>query len=311
VEGDDKSGTLSPPDLSDGAESCSVSTTARGEEGYPVALEALEEPPARIWMRGVLPAGPQVAIVGSRQASKQACTFVRRLASEVALSGVTVVSGGARGIDTAAHLGALEAGGKTVVILGSGMNHPYPPQNIDLYRDIASGAGAVLSEFSPDTPPTQWTFPRRNRIIAALSQAVIVADSGRESGALITAREARVLGRPLGAVPGLPGSQLSQGPHELIRRGAVLIERIEDVMDLLQKNHPAGQLHLPGIEAVKLPEGSDEALVFGVLTPSPLHIDDIAMEAGLTPAQVSAALLQLELAGLVEEQGGKLFVRRS
>jgi len=287
-----------------------ASCIKRSDPGFPLALEALEEPPAELHVAGQLPSGPTAAFVGSRDADEDAVRFIMRTASDLALRGFTIVSGGARGVDTAAHRGALEAGGTTVVVLGAGMNFPYPAENEPLYHRIINEGGAVISEFEHETPPARWTFPRRNRIIAALSQAVIVGPASSRSGALITAREAGRIGRPVGAVPMHPDDPLSAGPNGLIRTGAAVIESIEDVFKLTGQRVKGGQLRLPGIAVKEPPEGSDESRVFSLIGSKPVHIDDVMQNADLSPSAVSAALVQLELAGLVEQHQGKRFCRK-
>jgi len=302
--------------------SCGPSLTAgatvlaRGAAGFPSRLDALSDPPDQLYVIGRIPEAPMVAIVGSRDADPQARRLAAILAAELTANGYAVVSGGARGIDTAAHRGALDAGGATVAVLGSGLAHVYPAANRPLFEAIAS-SGAVLTEFDEDTPPTRWTFPRRNRIVAALACAVVVAQAGERSGALITARIARELGVPVGAVPGAAGDLRSRGCNRLIRAGAALIEGLPDVLALIGAGEGPSQLGLPGVEtrsnesAPGVPDGLSESelAVLEALGGAPSHVDDIAAGAGLKAAEVMAAILNLELAGLVEDRGGKSFVR--
>jgi DNA processing protein len=293
-----------------------ASTVERGDAGYPARLELLSDPPPRIHVLGRLPAAPMVAIVGSRDADAQACRLASSVARELVSHGLVVVSGGARGIDTAAHRGALDAGGETVAVLGSGFAHMYPEGNRSLFEAIAE-SGAVLTEFDPSTPPTRWTFPRRNRLVAAMASAVVVAQAGERSGALITGRIARELGVPLGAVPGAPGDLRSRGCNRLIRSGATLIEDAADVLSLVGAGDGPCQLGLPGVEtrgkhsSPSAVEGLSETerTLLEKLGGSPSHIDDIAAGAGLTASEALAAMLNLELAGLVEDRGGKSFIR--
>lgn len=258
----------------------------------------------------------RVAIVGSRKADPSAVRFTRSLAAQLAAEGIDIVSGGALGIDTAAHLGALDGKGRTLAVLGSGLSNPYPEKNFELFEKIRHN-GALVTEYSNDQPPTKWTFPKRNRIIAGLSDAVLVIQAAARSGALITARIARSSGIPVGAAPGLPGDPANAGNHKLIRGGAALIDGINDVLDLLRiEQKKSGQLCLPmlndegGIRRPK-PTVDDPAAVkiLEILCTRPLHIDDISLATGLLPSETSAAILALELQGLIEDRGGKNFVR--
>lgn len=291
-------------------------TVERGGPGYPERLELLADPPPLLHVLGRIPRASMVAIVGAREADAQARRLAAGLASELATRGLVVVSGGARGVDTAAHQGALDAGGGTVAVIGSGFTHMYPEGNRQLFEAIA-GAGAVVTEFEPDTPPTRWTFPRRNRIVAALASAVVVAQAGERSGALITARIARELGVPVGAVPGAAGDLRSRGCNQLLRTGAAMIEDAADVLALLDCDAAPSQPDLPGV-ATRGKHSSpgtldglseQERAVLDNLGGAPVHIDDIASGAGLTASEALAAMLNLELAGLVEDRGGKSFIR--
>ena len=193
------------------------------QHGYPRRLRDLTDPPEALHVLGAIPDGPSVALVGSREADRQGTAFASELAADLAGHGVTVVSGGARGIDQAAHWGAIEGGGATVVVLGCGLAVDYPKGSAEL-REAAAASGAVVTELEADVPPRPGNFPRRNRIVAALSDAIVVVQAAARSGALSTARLGRELGRPLLAVPGLPGAPLSAGTHGLLREGAILAE---------------------------------------------------------------------------------------
>jgi DNA processing protein len=293
-----------------------VQELSRGEPGYPERLELLSDPPERLFLRGRIPDGPMVAIVGSRDADAQARRLAAGLAADLVARGVTILSGGALGIDTAAHQGALDGSGPTVAVIGSGFDHVYPEKNRQLFERIAID-GAVLTELEPRTPPSRWTFPRRNRIVAALAGAVVVAQAGERSGALITARLARELDVPLGAVPGAAGDPKSRGCNQLIRTGAAMVEELADVLGLLDAKAIGGQLNLPGVgsRGKGTPRGaldglSDEELaVLDSVGGTPVHIDEIVTGAGLTAPEVMSAILNLELAGLIEDRGGRSFIR--
>jgi DNA processing protein len=205
-----------------------------GLPGYPEALGAIHDPPTTLAIRGELrPEDARaVAVVGSRRASPTGLEVARTLGHELAAAGVTVVSGLARGVDQAAHQGALDAGGRTIAVLGSGVLNPYPPQNRVLAERIAR-SGALLSELEPDAHPSRHSFPQRNRIVVGLSVGVVVVEAGPRSGALITADLALQSGRELLAVPGSVLEPLARGPNRLIREGAHVVEHAGDVLDVL------------------------------------------------------------------------------
>lgn len=247
-----------------------VALLCLGDENYPKALLNTYDPPPVLYVKGAFqPADAlAVAIVGSRQATLYGRKQAERLASGLALAGFTVVSGLARGIDTAAHRGTLaQSGGRTVAVLGNGLETCYPPENAELLEQIAAGGGAVLSEVPFDAPPSSANFPRRNRIIAGLSLGVIVVEGKETSGALITARHAVDMDREVFAVPGPVDSPAARGPHRLIKKGAKLVEDIEDVLEelrsvaepLVQFRPPDERLRLPKPKAEDAPlfQGQD------------------------------------------------------
>ncbi len=292
----------------------SMITIERGRDEYPSALERLSDPPARLLVIGTLKEGPSVALVGSRNADAGAIRFTFALAETLARQGVGVISGGALGIDTAAHRGALASGGHTVAVLGSGFDYMYPPENESLFEQIGA-LGALVTEFDPPQPPTRWTFPKRNRIVAAMADAVVVTQAKERSGALITAIIARELGVPVGAVPGVPGDPRGRGGNGLLKGGAVLVEDAEDVLRLIARPRIVRQPNLPGIAAKRLQVAppsnlsKTETEVLNYLSTSPLHIDDITAGLRLSAAETGSVILALELQGLVEDRGGKHFVR--
>jgi DNA processing protein len=208
-----------------------------------------------------------------------------------------------------AHRAALEAGGHTIAVFGTGIDVAYPAEHGDLFEEIVAAGGALVSELPDGAPPTQWTFPKRNRIVAALSEAVVVVRAGLRSGALITAALARKLGVTVLAVPGDVRERLSAGPNALLREGARVAEGPEDVLDALGIGAAAGpgQLELPGASA---PVG-DAGRLFAALRREARHADELAREAGLEPGPAAAALLTLELEGLCEQRPGRYFLRRS
>lgn len=276
---------------------------------YPAALGRLSDPPQRLRVRGDLGDRRRVAVVGTRLSDDYGDELAREIASGLARGGLTVVSGGAAGIDGVAHRAALDAGGHTIAVFGTGIDVAYPREHRDLFEEIVAGGGALVSELPDGAPPAAWTFPRRNRIVAALSEAVVVVRAGIRSGALITAALARRMGIPVFAVPGDVRARLSAGPNALLREGARVAEGPEDVLGALGIGVAPGeaQLALPG---AKTPSG-DAGRLFEVMTGVPRHADELAREAGLGPGPAMAALLSLELEGLCEQRPGRYFLRRT
>ncbi len=283
-----------------------IATLLPGEPGFPPALGRALPPPARLRLRGALGAPRRrVAVVGARSTDEYGRDLARRLARGLARAGVSVISGGALGVDAAAHEGALEAGGHTVAVLGCGVDVAYPASHRDLFARILAGGGALLSEQPDGHQAAPWDFPRRNRLVAALSDAVVVVRAGRRSGALITAAQARELGVPVLAVPGDADQPLSAGPIDLLRTGARVAAGAADVLRALGLE-PGQQAALP------LPDLPPErARVLAALGAAARHADELAREAGLPTGAALAALLGLELAGLAEQQPGLRFRRRA
>lgn len=272
-------------------------------EQYPKPLLEIPDPPPFVYLKGELRGGePAVAIVGSRRATQYGLCTATRLAHDLARCGVTVVSGMARGIDTAAHWGAVKAGGRSVAVLGCGIDVTYPPENEALYRAV-EGAGALLSEFPLGTEPLAENFPRRNRIISALSRGVVVVEAGEKSGSLITARYALEQGREVFAVPGNVNASGSRGCNALIKEGAKLVERVEDILEELSLPAPPGETPAPPTFALT----PQEAEIYVLLSRGPLQIDDLIVQSALTASEVSATLLRLELKGAIVQLPGKHF----
>ena len=269
---------------------------------YPAALMTIADPPPVIWIRGVIDAlsSHAVAIVGSRAGSPYALAVAERLAEDLASRGVIVVSGLARGVDSAAHRGALKSG-TTVAVLGSGVDVLYPPEHAPLAREIEK-QGAVISELVPGTPPQQWFFPLRNRIISGLSRAVVVIEAGQKSGSLITARCALEQGRDVLAVPGNVLSGRNRGAHALLRDGATIVESADDILEELDLGTAARRRTCGGAPPADP--------VLACLTPGePSDLDEIAERSGLSPSKLLPRLFELELQGSVARIGGGRFVR--
>ena len=287
-----------------------------GTPEYPALLSNIPDPPALLYVKGHLTADDQraVAVVGSRHPSAYGLTVCKKLCVELAWQGWTVVSGMARGIDSAAHVGALEGGGRTLAVLGTGLDVVYPTENRKLYERIA-GSGAVISELPLGTPPDPGNFPVRNRLISGLALGVVVVEATAKSGSLITAGMALEQGRQVFAVPGPLDREGVAGPHRLIKEGAKLVERAADITEELTpmvSPRISGGSARPerdqGAPAVPLAER--ERKIWDLLGVEPLHIDPIARQVGLSVAQTADVLLRLELMGLVKQLPGTLFVRK-
>jgi len=276
-----------------------------GDGAFPELLARISRPPAELRVRGKLGTPvARVAVVGARDSDEYGRDMARRLARGLVRAGVSVVSGGARGIDAEAHEGALEAGGHTVAVLASGVDRPTPLGNLDLFERILAAGGALLSEYPDGTDARGYQFVERNRIVSGLCDAVVVVRAGRGSGALITAGLARDQRRPLLAVPGDADHPLSEGPLRLLREGALLAAEPGDVLACLGLA-PGQQVELP------LGQVSPEAQgLLGALTASPRHLSELARAAGRTTGEALAGLLVLELDGLCEQRPGQRFVRR-
>lgn len=272
-----------------------VTFTARE---YPKSLFEIPDPPPFLYLQGELhPAQFRVAIVGSRKATSYGLLTTGRLAEALASHNVTVVSGMARGVDTAAHKGSLQAGGGTIGVLGCGINVVYPPENRKLFEEMAQ-KGCLVSEFPLGTLPLAENFPRRNRIISGLSHGVLVVEATEKSGSLITARYALEHGRDVYAVPGNINFATSRGANLLIKQGAKLVDCVEDILEELPGYDTQSKTPTPsaGGGFALTPK---EAVVYELLAHSPLHIDDIIVQSALTASEVSSMLLHLELKGAV------------
>lgn len=274
---------------------------------YPAALRNIPSPPVLLYTRGrFLPEDARaVGIVGSRAATEYGKTVAYDLAHALAATGIVVVSGLARGIDSFAHRAALDAGGRTVAVLGNGPDIAYPPENRKLMQEIGQH-GVVVSEFPPLTSPNPKHFPRRNRIIAALSMGVIVVQARETSGALITAQHALEQGKEVMAVPGPINARTSKGPHGLIKQGAALVEDIDDVLAALGEPLPSRGPRGPDAPIPRL--DSDEEALLRELGTDPVHIDDLCARTGQPSGSLLARLLQLELKGAVKQLAGKQFL---
>jgi DNA processing protein len=273
------------------------------EPDFPALLRRLFDPPPVLYVRGVLDGEEgdrSVAVVGARAATPAGRTLARALSRDLAAAGATIVSGLARGIDTAAHQGALDGRGRTVAVLGSGIDRIYPPENAALARAI-EGRGALVSEFALGTPPLPGHFPRRNRVIAGWSRGVVVVEAARRSGSLNTARTAVDEGRDVMAVPGHPSQPACEGTNQLLRDGAVLVRDARDVAEELGFVLPAA--------ADTAGQPSADPVLGALRSDAPSSLDDLRARSGLETPELLARLSQLELRDEVRRLPGALFVR--
>ncbi|RMH05530.1 MAG: DNA-protecting protein DprA [Nitrospirae bacterium] len=292
---------------------CRVEVVSIVDPGYPARLAMIADPPLLLYYTGpFFPRTDQaVAIVGTRRASHAGCALTEELSYNLATLGLTIVSGLARGIDAAAHRGALKANGRTEAVLGCGLDRTYPPEHRQLRQQI-EGNGAVLSEWPVGEPPRPYHFPRRNRVISGLSLGVVVTEASRASGALITARFAVEQNREVFAVPGSIKDNRHQGAHWLIQQGAKLVEGPDDVLEELRP-----QLDLPQDDQVNTQRGAqtetmlsrEERDIYAMVSDDPISVDDILAQAPFFPAEVMSILLALELKGLIRQVPGAAYVR--
>jgi DNA processing protein len=300
-------------------EKVGVQVVTREEAEYPKHLREIYDPPLALYVRGSIGEGDPhaVAIVGSRRTTLYGQEMARKLAYQLARVGVTVVSGAARGIDTCAHRGTLQAKGRTVAVLGCGVDVAYPPENKDLLAQIAAKGGAVVSEFPLGTKPDRQTFPMRNRVISGWSLGVVVVEANARSGALITASFAAEQGRQVFAVPGRADSALSKGSNHLIKDGAKLTEDVEDILSEFEYLFPKTNKTERPAEAGNGGQGTTGSLkvseieqkVLAAIGDEEAVMDEIIRRSGLTAACVSAALLALEMKRIVKQLPGKVFAR--
>ena len=272
---------------------------------YPPLLREISDPPPVLYVCGRLhPTRRAISIVGSRNATSYGIATTKRISKHLAEKQFVITSGMARGIDTAAHIGALLGHGRTIAVLGSGLDRIYPAENRKLFEKIAEN-GAVVSEFPLGTEPEAHNFPARNRIISGISLGTLIVEATRKSGSLITARLAAEQNREVFAIPGSIHSFKSIGTHNLIKQGAKLVEHAQDILEELPLEiTDETQLEEPRAQQ---PMSADETLVFQSLEPYPIHIDTLVRKVGIEPGKLSSILLTLELKGLVEQAAGKRF----
>lgn len=308
----------------DGVELVTIEDTV-----YPSSLREIFTPPLVLYTKGATKdffskALAHVAIIGTRKATPFALAMAETIAEDLTRAGVVVVSGLARGCDSAAHRGALKATGETIAVLGCGIDTIYPKENKEIYRDIAD-RGVLVSEFPFGTPPMAQNFPIRNRIVSGLSSGVLVIEAPFKSGAMMTARMALDSGREVMAMPGQPRAKTTGGSNSLLKDGATLIESADDVLEALSVT-PGVNIELPFTAPVGAPSANrrkanrgvsvqrslddEEKKILDILDAGPLHIDNITQETGMTVSTALTSLLTLELDGVVEQLPGKVFFKR-
>jgi DNA processing protein len=278
-------------------------------EGYPERLREVGDAPPVLYVLGEITAADAwaVAVVGTRRSTAYGREVTARLSAGLAEAGISIISGLAKGIDTAAHNAALDAGGRTIAVLGSGLDVIYPAENRNLARRIVEGGrGAVVSDYPPGTQPDAMNFPPRNRIIAGLSLGVLVVEAGEKSGALITVTFALEQGREVFAVPGPITSRMSDGPNNLLKRGAKCVTSVDDILEELDIRMVSEH-----VEAVRaLPSDPTERMLLTLLQDSSRHIDELTNLSSLPSSTVSAVLTMMELKGMVRHLGGMQYSAR-
>jgi DNA processing protein len=282
-----------------------IRLVSRDDPSYPPLLAQTAHPPFLLYVRGTLTDNDRwaLAVVGTRQASTYGKDVTRKLVTGLVAAGVTIVSGLALGIDAVAHNAALAAGGRTLAVLGSGVDQIYPQSNYQLGSTIPQ-QGALVSEYAIGTLPTATNFPPRNRLISGLSLGVLVVEAAPKSGALITAQFAGEQGRDVFAVPGNIFSPRSEGTHRLLKDGAMLVTCVDDILDALNLQSAVVQQEMSAI----MPETPTEAALLALVEDEPQHIDELRRQSGLNMPEVSSTLALLELKGLVRQVAGMQYV---
>ena len=291
-----------PRELAEFCEKENVAIVAYYDKNYPKLLLNTGHAPLTLVVNGSLPAGEdKIAIVGSRKASAYGVSAAKQVAADLSRAGFAIVSGGAKGVDTAAHQGALAENGRTVAVFGCGIDICYPKENKKLYEAIVGEGGALVTEYLPGDPPAPWRFPARNRIISGLSKGVLVVEAGKKSGSLITADFAAEKGREVYCVPGSIYSPGSAGVHNLIKEGAKLADQPEDIIADL------GGLFAASLRPVvqpEFPEGNAKKIYDNLIAGKNYSLDEIIEMTGLSPAETAFSLLEMEISGRVEVNAG-------
>ena len=287
-------------------EKSGIKTLTIFDDEYPLNLREIHGAPLIIYYKGVLDASVLencFGVVGTRKPTGYGRVVTEKLTRELVEAGLTIVSGLARGVDTVAHIATIEAGGKTLAVLGGGLFKIFPSENIRLAEKIASGFGAILTEFPPDYPHLAGNFPARNRIIAGLSKGVLVTEAAEDSGSLITARLAIEQGREVFAVPGPITSSMSEGTSVLLKDGAKLVSSVSDILEEL------GVKKVPQVKIADLNLSKDESEILELIRDEGKHVDEIARSLNRHVAEVSGVLLKLEILGVVRNLGAGNYIR--
>lgn len=297
-------------DLTNQCEKKQIKILTINDESYPQLLKEIYDPPVVLFCKGILLSQDNfgLAVVGSRQLSDYGKRVTEKFAFELASCGITIVSGLARGIDSVAHISALSAQGRTIAVLGSGILKIYPPENKKLSEQIIQ-RGAILSEFYPETPPKRENFPKRNRIISGMTIGTLVTEATTNSGALITAKLALEQGREVFAVPGNITSKNSEGTNFLIKNGAKLVQKIEDILEEIKPFIPSLKESYISLEStIKVDLNDEENAIFSLLD-KPLNLEEIVLKTGFGISRILEILLKLEINGLISRFEGK-YIRR-
>ncbi|MFA6135079.1 MAG: DNA-processing protein DprA [Phycisphaerae bacterium] len=294
------------------AEKAGAKILCREDSDYPPALANIPDPPPVLYVRGEIQPSDAVAlgVVGSRRCTHYGLEQAERFGQLLGRAGFTVISGGARGIDTAAHRGALAVGARTIAVMGCGLCHTYPDENAKLFEQIvAEGRGALVSELPMRTSVLGGNFPTRNRIISGLSLGVLIVEAARRSGSLITAREAAEQGRIVFALPGRVDSPLSQGTNDLIRNGSILVQNLDDVLEHLGEVGSKMTVEELAGAAAGVPENlsQQERTLFSALLAGPQSLDDMVRATGIDSGKAASSMTMLVLKGLVAQQPGNVF----
>ncbi len=286
-----------------------IETIKKSSRNYPEILKEIHNAPKQLYVRGSLPKDHNLnfAIVGTRAASDYGRTLAFKIAKELAELGFNIVSGLALGIDTQAHLGALEGKGRTTAVMGSAIddNSIYPSENLNLVKKIISSGGAVISEYEPGTKSEIWFFPERNRIIAGLSQGVLVVEAPEKSGALITARVALEQNREVFAIPGSIFSKNSYGTNNLIKSGAKMVTTVDDILEELNLTDLKTEKEIKEEENL----AEEEKIVLKIIEKEPIHIDKICKISKMAAGQVLSIVSVLEIRGIIKNIGGSRFAK--
>lgn len=286
----------------------SIYFTTFEEENYPELLKNIYDMPYWLYYKGKLPRADiaSVAIVGSRTCSAYGKQVAQWMGAEMAKEGIQTISGMAAGIDTAGHIGTLDYGGNTWAVLGGGVDICYPQNNIELYMQIQE-KGGIISESSPGTPSLPYLFPIRNRIISALSDAVVVVEARKRSGSLITAELALEQGREVFAVPGKFGDSLSEGCNKLIQDGAFIVTEVEDIVKILKQNRQKKALV---IEATKKTLAKEKKIIYSELSFNPISFEELLIKTGFSIGQLMSLLLEMEFDGLIYQPMKNYYIRK-